>query len=96
MTMANKQFTPSARAPRNSRRPAAKSEIAARRPSKVVEDSRDQLMNAEALLQCVLCAMDDDIATGSKRPNYESVIRLALEILSASIRVLAEGERNGC
>jgi hypothetical protein len=40
--------------------------------------------------------MDDDIATGSKRPNYESVIRLALEILSASIRVLAEGERNGC
>lgn len=53
-----------------------------------LEDERSRLMEAEAVLNCVLVAMDDDDGCNARGPYYPSVIGLARDLVNQSINQL--------
>lgn len=50
-----------------------------------IEDERDRLMTAEALVACVLAAMESYDAGDPDGPCYSAVLELARDILSESL-----------
>lgn len=49
-----------------------------------IEDERSRLMTAEALLHCVVIAMNDDEG-GAHGPNYPTLVALARDLVRESI-----------
>ena len=53
-----------------------------------IEAERGRLMTAEALLHCIVIAMDDDDCQRSDGPHYQSVIDVARDLINQSINQL--------
>jgi hypothetical protein len=76
MTMATKKFTRGTRSRRSSEPNALHDHI---------ETQRSRLMDAEAVLDCMLCAIDDDARLDGRGPSYPSIIRIARELIHSAI-----------
>jgi hypothetical protein len=53
-----------------------------------IEDERRRLMDAEAVLDCVMMALEEDERMNASGPCYSSVIRIACRFVRTSIHQL--------
>lgn len=82
--MATKKSTPGTRSRRNSQAAVPPdSQFEAFRDH--IETQRSRLMDAEAVLDCMLRAMDDDLRIDELSPNYPSLLRIAREFVLTAI-----------
>ena len=82
--MAMKKFTPGTRSRRHSQS-AAPPEARFEAVRDHIETQRSRLMDAEAVLDCMIRAMDDDLRIGALSPNYPSLVRIAREFVHSAI-----------
>src|SRR5688500_13393765 len=91
MTMATKKSTPATRLAKSS---------GAEVLHEYVETQRSRLMDAEAVLDCVICALDEDSRLDASGPSYPSVVRIARELIREAIdrldSVKVEAVMSGC
>ena len=50
-----------------------------------IETQRNRLTDAEAILDCVICALDDDASLDASGPSYPSAVRIARELVHEAI-----------
>lgn len=90
--MATKKSKPRARQGRNKNlKPALPSAAATSVPEalhEAIEDERARLMDAEAVLHCVMIALDDDDRWNTHGPYYQSVIGIARDLVTKTINRL--------
>src|SRR5262245_27047387 len=81
MTMATKQSKPRSRTRRNLPPPAANFEPL----HELIELERESLMAAEAVLDCVIYAMEGNGRVDATGPRYARVVRIARRLVSTTI-----------
>lgn len=54
----------------------------------LIEEERSRLMKADAILHCVLVAMEDDGGDATHAPHYPSIVELARDLVNQSINQL--------
>jgi hypothetical protein len=78
--MATNKSTSRNRPPRN--------HVAAATLDDAIEAERARLMRAEAVLHCVVIAMDESDADNTQSPHYPSVVGLARDLVAQTINEL--------
>jgi hypothetical protein len=80
--MAMKKSTPGTRSRRSSEAPPPGIQFEALREH--IEEQRIRLMDAEAVLDCLICAINDDERLDASAPSYPSVFRIVRELVRSA------------
>lgn len=83
--MATKKSTPGTRSRRNPKAAAPPLGIQFESLRDHIEIQRSRLMDAEAVIDCVIYAMDEDIRLDAPGPSYSNVIRIVRGSLRSTI-----------